>query len=171
MNAILGIFSGPYALLAKWGVIALLVLSFGGFSWVKGNQHGTAKLDAYVAKQAIETVRVAQARNVVTEKVVTKYVKVKGDTQVVTKTINNEVVKYVDQNPGLCLDAEWRRLHDSAAKNVVPQSTSGTVSASGEAPSAAEALTTVTENYGAATRNADRLDAILEWIEQQKQVK
>lgn len=166
----LAIFAGPYALLAKWAVIALLVLSFGVACWVKGNQHGTAKLTDYIGKQAIEKARIAKARDIVTEKVVTKYIAVQGKTKVVTNTIEKEVVRYAEANPGLCLDARWRVLHDDAAANRLPSPGLQPDATSG-APKAAEALEGVTENYAACHRTADRLDALQSWVRSQAEVK
>lgn len=163
----LSLFTGPYALIAKWAVIALLVLSFGLTCWIKGNAHGTQKLYDYQAKQAKEAVRIAQGRERVTTQVVTKYVAIAGKTKVVTETIEKEVVRYADANPGYCLDAAWRRLHDAAALNAVPEPARGTDAA----PRAAEALEGVSSNYAAAQRNADRLTALQEWVRAQGQVK
>jgi hypothetical protein len=67
----------------------------GGYGWIKGNAHGTAKLDAYIGKQAIETVRIAAARQVVVTKTEIEYrdriktVYLKGET------IEREVTRYV----------------------------------------------------------------------------
>ena len=166
----LAIFSGPYALLAKWGVIALLVAAFGGWAWVKGNEHGTQKLINYQAAQAVEAVRVNTARAQVTTKVLIKYVKVAGETQVVTETIEKEVIRYAEANPGYCLDPAWRVLHDSAASNTVPPA-APRVDAAGGAPKAAEAIETVTANYGACNRTANKLDLLQEWVREQAAVK
>src|SRR3990167_3805667 len=116
----LALFTGPYALLAKWGVIALLLLGAITTAWVKGNQHGTAKLDAYIGKQAIASVALAVKHGEVTVRVVNRYIKVKGATQVVTKTVEKEVIRYARFNPGICLDPAGRGLHNAAADNVVP---------------------------------------------------
>lgn len=116
----LSIFTGPYALLAKWGVIALLVASFGGYCWIKGNAHGTAKLTEYQGKQAIEALRIGTARESVTREVAIRYVKVAGATQVITNTVEKEVVRYAFENTGSCLDFGWQRLHDAAALNRLP---------------------------------------------------
>lgn len=170
MGAVLGIFTGPYALLAKWGVIALLLAAFGGFCWLQGNEHGTQKLIDYQGAQVVEAVRISAAREKVTEKVVVKYVKVKGDTQVVTRTVKEEVVKYAESNPGFCLDAPWRLHHDAAALNAVPAP--GLVpDGAGGAPKAAAALAVVTDNYAACHRTADRLDALQEWVREQAAVR
>lgn len=74
-----------------------------------------------------ENVQVAQKivikQGAATERVVVKYVKVAGATKVVTETIEKEVTKYAETNPGLCLDAAWRRLHDGSALNTLPKGT------------------------------------------------
>lgn len=166
----LAIFAGPQGLLLKWGIIAALAAAFGAFCWFKGNEHGTQKLIDYQAAQAIEATRINTARAKATVQVVTKYVEVAGKTQVVTETIEKEVVKYADANPGYCLDAGWRRLHDSAALNAVP-GPGQPPDAAGGAPRAAEAIETVTDNYAACHRTADRLDALQAWVRAQQAIK
>ena len=110
------------ATLIKWGVIALIILAAFASGWVKGNAHGTAKLTDYIAKQATEAVRIAQARAVVTERVITKYVtKIVPQTEIVTKTIEKEVTRYAQTNPtGACIDADFIRLHNASAANLPP---------------------------------------------------
>ena len=119
MFNVLSVFAGPYAWLARWGLIALLVAAFGAFAWMKGNAYGTQKLLDYQAKQATEAVRIAAARERVSVQVVTKYLAAKAKTQVVTEYIEKKVVDYAQANPGSCLDAAWRVLHDDAAANRV----------------------------------------------------
>lgn len=119
----LALFTGPYGFLAKWGVIALLAAAVGAYSWVKGNQHGTEKLTEYQAAQALESVKIITRQGEVTERVVKEYIKVKGKTEVVTKTVKQEVIKYVESKPltlACYLDRRWVRLHDAAAVGVVP---------------------------------------------------
>lgn len=166
----LTIFTGPYALLAKWGIIIILLLSVGVFGWVKGNDHGTQKLTDYIGKQAVETVRIGKARDLITQNTLIKYIKVKGKTELVTSTIDREVIKYAEANTTMCLDAEWRMLHDSAAINTVPDPTKRTDGTSG-APTASEAIEGVTSNYGKANRNADKLEALQQWVRDQMKVK
>jgi hypothetical protein len=97
MGAIPTIFSGPYAMLARLAVIAIVLVAAFGTGWVKGNAHGTQKLIDYQGKQAVATIALMKERIKVVTEVQTKYVDrikeifVKGDT------IEKEVVKYVTQ--------------------------------------------------------------------------
>ena len=91
----LSLFTGPYGVLAKWGVIALLVAAFGAFSWFKGNEHGTQKLINYQGQQAIATVKLQAARVQVVHDVQTEYVDRIQKIYVKGQTIEKEVTKYV----------------------------------------------------------------------------
>jgi len=165
----LAIFSGPYALLAKWGVIALLAAAIGGYGWVKGNQHGTEKLTEYQGKQATESLKVITRQGDATERIVTKYLDRVKLVQGATTTIQTEVTKYVDSKPlalACLLDNRWVRLHDAAAAGTVPAAASAADDAAGTL-SAAAALPTVTQNYAAGNRNADRLEALQVWVTEQ----
>lgn len=165
----LAFFTGPYALLAKWGIIGLLCAALFGFGWVKGNQHGTEKLTTYIGAQAVESIKVVTRQGEATERVVTKYVKVAGATKVVTETVEKEVVKYVDSKPltlACALDNRWLRLHDAAAANEVPLAAASDDGAPGGV-SAAQALPTITANYAKANRNRDKLLSLQEWVREQ----
>ena len=169
MSAILGIFAGPYALFAKWGVIVLILVSAFGTGWVKGNQHGTLKLTEYQAKEAVASIKVIKGQDVVTEKKVTEYVAVVGKTKTITNTIEKEVTKYVDSKPlamACMLDNRWIRLHDSAADGSIPTPEQGDDGASGEV-TAAQTLSGITKNYAAAHRNEDRLTFCQGWVREQ----
>ncbi len=154
----------------RWIAVVLVAVAFGGFCYMKGDAHGTAKLTNYQAKEATEAVRIAKGREVVTTQVVTHYVAVKGATEVVTRTVKEEVVKYASTNTSSCLDPEWRRLYNASALNAVPAAASGTDGASG-APTAAEALSTGTENNARANRTADKLEGLQAWVLKQQQIK
>lgn len=165
----LALFAGPMGALYKWGVIALLAAATGAYGWIKGNEHGTQKLIDYQGAQAVASIKVIARQGAVTERVVKEYVKVKGKTEVVTNTVREEVIKYVDSKPlalACYLDNRWVRLHDAAAVGAIPPTagpdddTPGTVSASG-------ALPTVTKNYAAGNRNADKLEALQGWVREQ----
>ena len=145
--------------------MVLMVAAFGAFAWFKGNEHGTQKLIDYQAAQAKEAVRIVTKRGEVTTQVVTKYIKVAGETKVVTQEVEKEVVRYANHTG--CLDVVWRRLHDAAALNRIPDTATGTDAA----PSASESLTTVTTNYASCNATADRLDGLQNWVREQQKVK
>lgn len=108
--------------IARIGLWLLVGAAIGFSIWFHGYTKGSAKLDAYKAAQATEAARIIIKRGEVTERVVTKYVQVAGKTQIVTNTVTNEVTKYADANPtGMCIDAEFVRLHDLAATNQLPK--------------------------------------------------
>lgn len=112
----LAIFEGPYALLAKWGVIAALLAAFGGWAWVKGDEHGTEKLTDYIGKQAVQTVRIAAARVVIVKEIETKYV---DRVRVIYQrgaTIEREVKVYVTEkdDAGCVVPVGFVREHNAA---------------------------------------------------------
>jgi hypothetical protein len=170
MGALLTVFSGPWAWAARLAIYAALVAAIFGFGWVKGDEHGTEKLTEYVGAQAKQSAAVVVKQGAVTEKVVDHYIQVAGKTKTVVQYVDREVTKYAESNPGNCLDAEWRRLHDAAATNTIPGPAGGSDAARG-APTAAQALSTTTGNYGACNRTADRLDALQAWVRGQGKVR
>lgn len=94
---------------------ALFVTGFVAGLRLEGQRHAE-----YIAEQARQAVAVVVRQGKVTERVLTRYLKVKGDTQVVTVTVEKEVQNYA--NAGSCLDDSWVRLHDAAAANALPRS-------------------------------------------------
>lgn len=156
--------------LTRWLSWGIAILSLVGAVWFHGYFSGKEKLHDYKAQQAAEAVRVVKLRAASTDRIVTRYIKVKGDTQTITNTIEKEVIRYVETNPGSCLDRRWRWLHDAAAANRVPD-TSGKPDGAGEAPTAAEALETVTENYADHHACVDRLDSLQAWVREQQEVR
>lgn len=91
----LSLFSGPYAALAKWGVIAALLAAFGGWCWVKGNSHGSQKLFDYQKKEMAEAVRLAGVRTKIVTQTETKYRDRIKTVTVQGETIVKEVPVYV----------------------------------------------------------------------------
>lgn len=158
-------FAIPTALLYIVATVAVL-----GFVGWQGYRLGVAELETYKVEQLEKATKLYLAREVVTERVVNHYIKVKGETKTVTETIVNEVIRYADSNSGVCLDGAWRVLHDDGALNRIP---APGLLADGEGrapPTAAEAIRTVTENYAACHRTADRLDALQHWVNEQLKI-
>lgn len=108
----IGAFANPWVL--------MVVLAAGSVIWFLGYSTGRDKLDDYIAKQAVQSVKMAGKRASVTIRVVTKYVETAGKTETIIKEVEKEVVKYAVINPGSCLDDRWRVLHDAAARGQVP---------------------------------------------------
>jgi hypothetical protein len=164
-----GLLSAGQALLNPW-ILLVLAIALGG-AWFKGYQHGAGKLETYRAEQLLAATKINTQRAAVTEKIVTRYIKVKGDTEVVTQTIEKEVTRYAESNTGRTLDGAWRVFHDAAAANTVPDAARIPYGAAGAPPGAAEALGTVTANYAACHRTADRLEALQGWVSEQAKIR
>ena len=58
----------------KFALAALAIAGVLGFTWYKGDEHGTAKLAAYKGQEAKVLVANAQKQAVVTANVVTEYI-------------------------------------------------------------------------------------------------
>lgn len=112
--------------LGRWlayGAIALLLVAAG---WLDGYRRGELKLYEYQGEQAAESVKIVVKQGEVTERVVTKYVRIKEKAGNAADGIRREVIRYVETNPsGMCLDDDWRRLHDAAAAGVLPAGAGG----------------------------------------------
>lgn len=156
----------PPAMLARIAAGAAVIIAAFATGYVHGLRSEAERHNEYVAAQAQQAVRIAAKQAATDQRVVTRYVKVKADAQAVTQTIEKEVIRYVETNPGACLDRQWQRVHDAAALDVIPDPPSVADGTAG-APSAATALETVTENYAACNRNADRLEALQAWVKAQ----
>lgn len=125
----------------RWLVYALLTAAVLLFTGWQGYRLGAAKLDRYKVEQLTEATRINTARQAVTERVQIQFVEVAGKTEFVTRWIEKEVSDYAAENPdGLCLDPEWRRLHDRAALNAIPDPASGANAALRATGRAAEGL-------------------------------
>ena len=112
-----------FSLLQNWQRIAIyaaLAAAVLGITWMHGYGKGSARLFEAQAEQARAAVAIVLKQGAVTERVVTRYVEVAGATQVVTQYVDREVSRYAESNPGSCLDPDWRRLHDLAASNRLP---------------------------------------------------
>ena len=132
-----------------------------------GYHRGVKKLWDYQVEQAKEAVKIVVKQGAVTERVVTKYLKGQDRVRVVTQTIEKEVVRYAESNPGSCLDARWRVLHDAAAAGTLPPPPS-TADGTNGAPAASAAIETASSNYAACRRTSDRLTGLQEWVREQE---
>lgn len=167
LASIAGFAAGNWQRIAIYALLATVLLGSAA-GW--GYMRGVERLYDYQAKQAQASVKVILKQGAVTEKVVTRYIRMKEAAQVVVRTVKEEVTRYEPSNPGYCLDAGWRSLHDAAATGTVPDPARRADETSG-APKAAEALGAVTDNYAACRRTADQLESLQEWVRQQATVK
>lgn len=119
----LPVISFGLSLLQNWQRIAIyaaLAFAVVGIAWMHGYGKGSSRLYEAQAEQARARVAIVLKQSAVTERIVTEYVHIAGATQVVTQYVDREVSRYAESNPGSCLDPDWRRLHDLAASNRIP---------------------------------------------------
>lgn len=114
MIAIIGFFTGG---IGRWIVLAIIVCTALAFE----RQHliNVGRQQVLAENQAA-ALKIITKQGVVTAEVVNHYIKVKGDTETVTNTVEKEVVKYAETNTGMCIDAGWIRLHNESAANAIP---------------------------------------------------
>lgn len=97
--------------------LALVVI---GSIFAAGYSHGVKQLYEYQADQARASVALVVKQGAVTERVVTRFIKVQAESANVEEAVKRGVEAYAAANSGMCLDPAWRELHDRAAKNTVP---------------------------------------------------
>ena len=153
--------------LTKIALYAVVVMSALGTAFGIGYHRGVKQLWDYQVEQARQAVAIVVKQGEVTERVVTKYLKGQERVRVITQTVEKEVVRYAESNPGSCLDARWRLLHDAAAAGTLPPPP-GPADGASAAPTASAAIETATFNYAACHRNAGRLTALQEWVREQE---
>lgn len=154
-----------------YGVVILCVLST---VWMHGFFHGEQKLFEERAKLATEKVALVVKQGGITEKVITRYVRTAAKTATTTESIEHEISNLANAptpegSDRHCLAPSWGWLHDAAADNRVPgnpRPADGTA----RAPEAIAALRTVSQNYAACHRTADRLEALQEWVREQRKL-
>ena len=155
----------------RWLAILFIAIAFVAAGEIHGRGVIQERWNEAIGKAAAEAVRIVRVQGAETEKVVTKYRDRVGAERVVTETIEKEVTKYVESKPlalACLLDTRWVQLHDAAAGSL-PASSGGTDVPSGT--TVAAALSTITENYARANRNAAKLTSLQEWVRAQEQVK
>ena len=159
------------AALAKpllYALVAVAILLFGRWwgasgvykEWLQANE--TAQIQA---------VKIIDRQHVVTERVRIQYRDRVVQLEGVNTTIEKEVINYVEGKPltaACMLDARWVQLHDAAAAGAVPPASTGADGAAAGI-TAAQALPTITGNYGAANKIRERLIGLQKWVREQYQ--
>ena len=152
----------------RWLIYGVTLLAVVLTIWTHGYYKGLRTLDDYKVAEALHASKIIVKQGKVTEVVRVEYVKQQAKTKVVKEIVEKEVIKYVEaHDDSIELDGDWARLHDIAAAGVSDTS-NGTDGTSREAPTAAEALQTVTENYAICNRNTDKLNALQDWVRKQE---
>lgn len=154
-------------------VLALVAVIFGSGYW-KGRASVQQAWDAAVAQQAIASAAsvIEQAENTAT--VVTKYIRLKGDTKIVTQTIEKEVIHYVNARGDTCqLSPEFESTFDrlSGVLDQPPDGLSPTPGPPGGTPEPSEAPVedpAVLRAHGDAVAQLRELwqaySALVEWV-------
>jgi len=156
-------FIGTYAKPIQIGSAVVLLLS----TYLCGGISNEAGWQEKVLKQKAEIAELKQKEAEVSTKVVTKYI----DKLTIVKENSNAISKYINTNSdAMCqLPNSFSVLHDSAAKNELPDSTRVTdASASGIKLSQATAV--IIDNYGICNQNSEQLKALQDWVSEQKKL-
>lgn len=153
--------------IGRWLVLALIVAA--SLAFIRQHLINIGRQQV-LAENERAAVKIVKKQGEATERVLTKYVRVAGKTETVTKTIEKEVIRYESAKLDTCpVSVGFRVLHDSAAANTVPDPARAT-DGSPAGITAAEALGTVTGNYSRFHETADRLRSLQEWIREQQKV-
>jgi len=164
-----GIFAPALSVLSGWqGYVAALVLGLAlgaGGTWRVMSWHEQAQQTQVITK----TVKQIVYQDRVTEKVVTQYVKVKGDDIIHTETLLQEVPTYVtkEADARCVVSLGFVRVWNSAVHGPVPDATAGADDApSGLACSdVAKAAVQIAGTYDATSH---QLTALQDWVTQQR---
>ena len=156
----------------KWLAAIAAALAAVWFVYHRGELHERGKWEAVQAANNLHAAQVGQKRAEVTTTVLTRYVDRVRAVRGKSETITKEVPIYVNQNDDhrCIINNGFIRLHNAAAANELPSSTSG----ANEAPTSVALSTvakTVAENYGTCHENAAQLEALQEWVRAQEGVK
>jgi hypothetical protein len=150
----------------RWAVYGALAAMALGVAAGWGYHRGIRNLWEYQAEQARAAIPVIVKQGAITERVVVEYrdrvVKVKGETQFITK----EIVRYVPASADPVLPRGWVLLHDAAATRTIPAAPEG-VDVAAPAVAASKAVEGVVENYGACHGTAIQLLTLQAWVRAQ----
>lgn len=166
-----------YAKLIKWGLILIIIASWSGFCYYKGNRYNEAEWQAKIAKAEKDSFKKGIESVKVTEKIVTVY-----KDRVIT--IEKEVTKYVKQvdkavpdqyNIDLPNGLVW--LLDDAVQDGFSEGSSKPDEPSGQTKAdessgidLREASKVVLENYAICYANAAQLESLQKWVKEQEAI-
>lgn len=150
-------------------IVSILLLVLG--IYMQGAISNQEKWEAKVAEAKLEAAKKEAQSAEVTTKVITKYVdkvkivKEKGDV------IVQEIPKYITKESDAKCDVpnSFIVLHDSAAKNEIPDSARASDARTSNVKISGVA-TTVAENYGTCHEVREQLKSLQEWVREQERL-
>lgn len=150
-----------YAAIAVGLILVLFMLRM---HWIQVGREEILQANVQAA------VKIVREQGKATERVVVKYIKLKGETQVKTEVIEKEVIRYENAKLDQCpLSNGFVSLHDSAALDILPDA-ARSVDGTSSGIEASKALSVVTANYATCHQTALRLRMLQEWIREQQKV-
>lgn len=158
---------GPWAQMARiFGTIALIA----GVYFEGGLQTELHWRDQIRIQQE-EIARLQAQSEVVTEKVVTKYIErvkvVKEKQNAIIKEVPKYITKEADAN--CTIPKSFVVLHDAAAKNQLPDTTRG-IDEAASGINLSDVARTITINYGTYHQLSEELTALQDWVREQKKL-
>ena len=153
--------------IGRWIVLTVVVSA--GVAWGCHHLINIGRQQVLVENQKA-AVKIVTKQGAVTVQVVDHYIKVQGQTKVVTQTVEKEVVKYEAAKLDTCvLSNEFVRVYDDSTVNSVPKPSEG-VDGTPSGLTAAQALTILTGNNATYHQVADELRGLQDWVTQQQTV-
>ena len=152
----------------KWlGAVLLLVGVF--FEGGIGNEMSWR---ARVAQQEAEIARLEAASKNASTKIVTKYIERTKVVKEKNDAIRTQVTKYItkEADASCTIPRTAIVLHDAAAKNVVPDATTGTNEGATGDVTLSRLLDTTVLNYGTFYEVKEQLKALQDWVREQKKI-
>ena len=144
------------------GIIIVLISMF-----LLGVNLGANELSEEVSKANEQIAKIKDESKKVTKQVVVKYV----EKQKIIKENGNEIVKFITKNndADCTLHNSFVELHDSAAKNSIPDPTRRVDEAS-SGIDLSQATEAIVKNYNQYNQVAEQLKSLQEWIKMQQEI-
>lgn len=155
-----------YGPLIKYGLILLVFVVFCLGLIAYGEHRKQIEWDAAIAKQAVKSADMVIKGAENTAVVVTKYIRVKGATEIRTETVEKEVIRYVEaEHPTCFIPNEFEWVWDHA--NGVPTAPDATERTDGGADSGLTTVALLSAHADEARQYAELRDkylALVEWV-------
>ncbi len=153
----------------RWLMLAGLGLALFMAGWAKGVAHEQrTQLDAQ-RDAAVQIVQVERKQAAVSQQVVQRHEAGRARDRMVTKTIEREVIRYVQatSNNDCRIDRDWLRLHTAAVMSADPDSPR-VADATATSATAGDVLATDASNYAACHETTRQLVDLQAWLQAQQ---